>query len=73
MPVLPAHAAARVEALIDRSSIVVLASQSKDLIRRICNRAILLDHGRIIADGPTEEVLEIQSRMSKERGPERGG
>jgi ABC-type polysaccharide/polyol phosphate transport system ATPase subunit len=60
-----AHAAARVEALIDRSSIVVLASQSKDLIRRICNRAILLDHGRIIADGPTEEVLEIQSRMSK--------
>ncbi len=60
-----AHAAVRVEALIDRSSIVVLASQSKDLIRRICNRAILLDHGRIIADGPTEEVLEIQSRMSK--------
>ena len=49
-----ARAAKRVEALIGRSSIVVLASQSEDLIRRICNRAILLDHGRIIADGPTE-------------------
>ncbi|HTV27521.1 MAG TPA: ABC transporter ATP-binding protein [Xanthobacteraceae bacterium] len=60
------HAAKRVEALIERSSIVVLASQSEDLIRRICNRAILLDHGRIIADGPTEDVLEIQNRMNKE-------
>lgn len=61
-----AHAAKRVEALIERSSIVVLASQSLDLIRRICSRAILLDHGRVIADGPTEEVLEVHSRMNKE-------
>ena len=61
-----AHAAKRVEAMIERSSIVVLASQSLDLIRRICSRAILLDHGRVIADGPTEEVLEIHSRMNKE-------
>jgi ABC-type polysaccharide/polyol phosphate transport system ATPase subunit len=60
------HAAKRVEGLIERSSIVVLASQSIDLIRRICSRAILLDHGRVIADGPTEEVLEIHSRMNKE-------
>ncbi len=60
------HAAKRVESLIERSSIVVLASQSVDLIRRICSRAILLDHGRVIADGPTEEVLEIHSRMNKE-------
>jgi ABC-type polysaccharide/polyol phosphate transport system ATPase subunit len=60
------HAAKRVEGLIERSSIVVLASQSVDLIRRICSRAILLDHGRIIADGPTEEVLEVHSRMNKE-------
>jgi ABC-type polysaccharide/polyol phosphate transport system ATPase subunit len=60
------HAAKRVEGLIERSSIVVLASQSVDLIRRICSRAILLDHGRVIADGPTEEVLEIHSRMNKE-------
>jgi ABC-type polysaccharide/polyol phosphate transport system ATPase subunit len=52
--------------LIERSSIVVLASQSVDLIRRICSRAILLDHGRVIADGPTEEVLEIHSRMNRE-------
>jgi ABC-type polysaccharide/polyol phosphate transport system ATPase subunit len=60
------HAVERVEALIERSSIVVLASQSEDLIRRICNRAILLDHGRLVGDGPTEQVLEIHRRMVKE-------
>jgi homopolymeric O-antigen transport system ATP-binding protein len=58
-----ARAAERVEALIERSSIVILASQSQDLIRRICNRTVLLHHGRVIADGPTEEVLELYSGM----------
>lgn len=64
------RAAMRVEGLIERSSIVVLASQSEDLIRRICNRAILLDHGRIIADGPTDEVLEIYRRIDKAEPPQ---
>jgi ABC-type polysaccharide/polyol phosphate transport system ATPase subunit len=63
------RAAKRVEALIERSSIVVLASQSQELISRICNRAILLDHGRLIADGPTKDVLEIHSRMNKDETP----
>jgi ABC-type polysaccharide/polyol phosphate transport system ATPase subunit len=62
-------AAKRVEALIERSSIVVLASQSQELISRICNRAILLDHGRLIADGPTKDVLEIHRRMNKDETP----
>jgi ABC-type polysaccharide/polyol phosphate transport system ATPase subunit len=60
-----ARAAERIEMLIERSSIVVLASQSEDLIRKICNRAVLLDHGRVIADGPTAEVLEIHNRMNR--------
>ena len=66
MRALPARAAKRVEALIERSSIVVLASQSENLIGKMCNRAILLDHGRVIADGPTKDVLEIYSRMNKD-------
>jgi ABC-type polysaccharide/polyol phosphate transport system ATPase subunit len=59
------QAAKRVEALIERSSIMVLASHSDELIRRMCNRAILLDHGRIVADGPTAEVLDSYARMNK--------
>lgn len=64
-----ARAAKRVEALIERSSIVVLASQSEELISRICNRAILLDHGRIVADGPTKDVLEKYARMNRSEAP----
>jgi ABC-type polysaccharide/polyol phosphate transport system ATPase subunit len=63
------RAAKRVESLIGRSSIVVLASHSEDLIRRMCNRAILLDHGRVVLDGPTEEVLEIYGGMNKDGLP----
>jgi ABC-type polysaccharide/polyol phosphate transport system ATPase subunit len=71
-----ARAAKQVEALIERSSIVVLASQSESLIRKICNRAILLDHGRIVADGPADEVLEIYNKMNRDEptsAPPRSG
>ena len=64
-----ARAAKRVDSLLGRSSIVVLASHSDDLIRRMCNRAILLDHGRIVLDGPTEDVLDTYSRMNKDGPP----
>jgi len=67
------QAAKRVEGLIGRSSIVVLASHSEDLLRRMCNRAILLDHGRIVLDGPTEEVLDAYSRMNKDAPPAAAG
>ena len=61
------RAANRVKALIERSSIMVLASHSDELIRQMCKRAILLDRGQVIADGPTEEVLEIYARMNSRR------
>lgn len=60
-----ARAAERVGALIKRSSIMVLASHSDELIRQMCNRAILLDHGHVVADGPTDDVLDIYARMNK--------
>ena len=37
---------------------MVLASHSNELIRQMCNRAVLLDHGQIVADGTPDEVLE---------------
>ncbi len=59
------RAANRVKAMIERSSIMVLASHSDELIRQMCKRAILLDRGRVVADGPTEEVLAIYGRMNR--------
>jgi ABC-type polysaccharide/polyol phosphate transport system ATPase subunit len=63
------QAAKRVKGLIDRSSIMVLASHSAELISQMCNRAILLDHGRVVADGPAKDVLELYSRMNKDERP----
>ena len=40
------------------SRILAIASHSPDLIKRLCNKAILLDHGEVKVIGPATEVLE---------------
>jgi lipopolysaccharide transport system ATP-binding protein len=48
----------RMHELVERSGTLVLASHSPDLLRRMCNRAMWLEHGTVRADGPVDEVLE---------------
>lgn len=55
----------RVEALIERASILILASHSDDLIKSLCNRAILLQSGRVIREGKVVEVMEAYRRLNK--------
>ena len=50
-------AKARMQALIDRSSILVLVSHQMELIEQYCNRAIWMQGGRIAMDGPPPEVV----------------
>jgi homopolymeric O-antigen transport system ATP-binding protein len=59
-----AKAHERIEMLIGRSSIMVVTSHSDELIRQMCNRVILLDQGRILADGSPDDVLEQYRRMN---------
>ncbi len=47
----------RMETLIDRSRILVIASHSTDLIRRICTKAVLLDQGKVVSIGQVDELL----------------
>lgn len=42
----------RIEGLFARTSIVLLASHSDELIKRYCNRKIRMDHGQLVADEP---------------------
>jgi hypothetical protein len=39
-----------------------LGGYSAGLIREVCNRSILLDHGRMVEDGPTDQILDIYAR-----------
>ncbi len=48
----------RLARFTEQVSIIVLSSHSDDLVRSMCAKAILMEHGRIVYAGPTEEVLE---------------
>jgi lipopolysaccharide transport system ATP-binding protein len=46
----------RLAALVGSTKILVIASHSRELIERTCNRALWLEHGKIKMDGSVEEV-----------------
>jgi ABC-type polysaccharide/polyol phosphate transport system ATPase subunit len=45
--------------LLNQSSIVVMANHSNDILKEFCNKAILLDGGKIKFFGPIDEALEL--------------
>jgi teichoic acid transport system ATP-binding protein len=55
---------ARVEEIIAESGTVLLVSHSMSTIRTMCDRVLWLDHGRLVADGPTADVLEAYSERT---------
>lgn len=47
----------RLNVFMNRSKIIVLASHSDHVIKKFCNKALLLEHGQIIAAGSPDEVI----------------
>lgn len=52
-------AEARLTDMVDATKILALASHSRELINKVCNRVIWLEHGQVKMDGPVEEVLPV--------------
>lgn len=52
------RAEARMKHFIGRSRIMVLASHSDRTIRSMCNKAVLMEAGRIVASGPVDEICD---------------
>ena len=50
-------AAARLNQMISQSRILVIASHDVETIRRFCNKAALMETGRIVTMGPVDEVI----------------
>jgi len=48
----------RLNQFVDRSRVVVLASHSHELLKSICNKAALLQAGRLVATGSVDEMFE---------------
>jgi lipopolysaccharide transport system ATP-binding protein len=46
------------EAYLDKGGTLVVVSHDMDAVRRLCTRALWLDHGEVRKDGPVEEVVD---------------
>lgn len=44
--------------LVNRSNILVIATHSRELVERCCDRAIWLEHGNILMDGEAKDVCK---------------
>ena len=51
-------AKARLRRLMDRSQAVILVSHNMDSLRELCTRGLWIQHGRLVADGPIDEVIQ---------------
>jgi ABC-type polysaccharide/polyol phosphate transport system ATPase subunit len=61
------RATERMEEFMGRSPIVVLASHSKSMIKSICNKAALMQEGRVVSVGPVDEIYERYEAVTHSR------
>jgi len=55
----------------ERGGTLIFVSHNLGLVRNMTDRAVWLDHGRVVADGPTRDVLSSYARGMDERRDER--
>ena len=53
----------RLQRFTEQVSIIVLSSHSEELVRHMCSKALLMEHGQVVFAGPTDEVLERYREM----------
>jgi ABC-type polysaccharide/polyol phosphate transport system ATPase subunit len=62
----------RINKLISRASILVIASHGVDLIKSMCNRCILMNHGQVVRVGNTDEVINAYHRLNSAQAVAQG-
>ncbi len=58
---------AKVQSMFDSGVTVLFVSHSIEQVRAICDKAILLEKGRIIAQGTVDEVIPIYEEKTKKK------
>ena len=53
----------KMQGMFDHGVTVLFVSHSLDQVRRLCNKAILLEHGELIAEGDITEVSAVYESM----------
>jgi ABC-type polysaccharide/polyol phosphate transport system ATPase subunit len=72
------RALSRMKDFIGRSQIMVLASHSDNTIRSMCNKAVLMQAGKMVAFGPVDEVCDryyelVHSVTTRKTAQDTGG
>lgn len=55
----------KVQSMFDKGVTVLFVSHSIEQVKAICDTAILLDHGKIIAKGDVDDVSDIYDQMTR--------
>ena len=55
----------KVQSMFDRGVTVLFVSHNASQVKALCDRAILLNHGEIVAQGDVNEVTDLYQRISK--------
>ncbi len=54
----------RLKRFVERASVLLVATHSTDIARHWCNKAVLLEHGRVVEYGAVEPVAEAYARLA---------
>ncbi|MBR3802234.1 MAG: ABC transporter ATP-binding protein [Clostridia bacterium] len=57
----------KIKSMFDKGVTVLFVSHNTAQVRRLCTKAILLDHGKIIANGDVNEVCDIYDERVKSK------
>lgn len=58
---------AKIKSMFEKGVTVLFVSHNTDQVRRLCNKAILLEKGRIIARGTADEVCAVYDEKIKKK------
>lgn len=58
----------RMRAMMNRAQLMVMVSHDLDTLTKICNRAVWMDHGHMMREGPVEEIADAY-RASAQAAP----
>jgi ABC-2 type transport system ATP-binding protein len=54
---------ARMRSFVERGKTVVLVSHDLSAVRSLCARTLVLDHGRLVFDGPTADAIDQYEQL----------
>ena len=59
-----ARAEVRLKSFVERASVMLVATHAENIARQWCNKALLLEHGKVLELGSVDRVLEAYRRTS---------